>query len=113
MPRAREVVVVTVSDDDPLEPAGTQRVIPPPQTTGPTADGPWYPFNVTWSPDGTTLLYLAFMEGGPNSVVAAPVDGETPPVVLSGRLDVVGVLRVPVAAFPELEPSAVEQAEPT
>ena len=39
-----EVVLLTVNEDDPLEPAGTQVVIPPPQTTGP--DGQpiwWYP----------------------------------------------------------------------
>ena len=54
-----EVVLVTVNDDE-GEPAGTQEVIPAPQTNGP--DGPiwWYPFSVTWSPDGTALLYLAW-----------------------------------------------------
>ena len=89
-----EVVLLTVNEDDPLEPAGTQVVIPPPQTTGP--DGQpiwWYPYSVTWSPDGTTLLYYAWPEAAdrpltiPDSgVVAVPLDGETPPVVLSGDL---------------------------
>ena len=58
-----EVVLLTVNADDPLEPAGTQVVIPPPQTTGP--DGQpmwWYPYSVTWSPDGTALLYYAWAE---------------------------------------------------
>ena len=86
-----EVVLVTVNDDE-GQPAGTQVVMPPPQTTGP--DGPmwWYPYSVTWSPDGTALLYLAWPEAepppsGPHSgLVAVRVDGDTPPVVLSGDL---------------------------
>ena len=61
--RSTEVVLLTVNPDDPPEPAGTEVVIPPPQTTGP--DGQpiwWYPFSVTWSPDGTVLLYFAWAE---------------------------------------------------
>jgi hypothetical protein len=87
-----EVVLVTVSEDDPLEPAGTQVVVPPPRTTGPLGSIWWYPESVTWSPDGTTLLYLAWPEAEipqtlPDSgVVAVPLDAETPPVVLSGDL---------------------------
>jgi Tol biopolymer transport system component len=92
-----EVVLLTVNSDDPLEPAGSQVVIPPPQTAGP--DGPlwWYPNGVAWSPDGTTLLYYAWAEPAdladleitnaiPNGIVAVALDGETPPVVLSGAL---------------------------
>jgi dipeptidyl aminopeptidase/acylaminoacyl peptidase len=87
-----EVVLLTVNPDDPLEPAGPQVVIPPPQTTGP--DGQpmwWYPFVVTWSPDGNSLLYYAWAESDDgfaqaDSVVAVSLDGETPPVVLSGDL---------------------------
>ena len=46
-----EVVLVNVAD-------GTETVIEPP-----TADGrEWYPFTVSWSPDGTTLLYAAWTE---------------------------------------------------
>jgi Tol biopolymer transport system component len=81
-----EVVLLTVNPDEPLEPAGSQVVIPPPQTTGP--DGQplsWYPWSVTWSPDGTTLLYRAWAVSFAG-VVAVPLDGETPPVVLSGDL---------------------------
>jgi hypothetical protein len=92
-----EVVVVTVNDNDsgvdntlgqPLMLDMPQVVIPPPETTGP--DGTtrlWYPFNVTWSPDSTTLLYGAWAmtnddDGFLNSLVAVPLDGETPPVAL-------------------------------
>ena len=37
-----EVVLLTVNEDDPLEPAGTQVVIPPPQTTGPLGQPIWW-----------------------------------------------------------------------
>jgi Tol biopolymer transport system component len=84
-----EVVLVTVSDNDPLKPAGTHVVIPPPETTGPDGLTRWYPWSVTWSPDGTTLLYLAWDSvPGKTGVVAVRVDGETPPVVLDDALGV-------------------------
>lgn len=93
-----EVVLLTVNEDDPLEPNGSQVVIPPPQTTGP--DGPlwWYPYRVRWSPDGTTLLYHAWAEASdltitqatPDGIVAVSLDGETPPVVLSADLYAAG-----------------------
>jgi hypothetical protein len=101
-----EVVVVTVNDNDagvyntmgqPLMLDMPQRVIPPPETTGP--DGVrlfWYPFNVIWSPDSTTLLYSAWaiIHGSDavndielDALVAVPVDGDEPPVVLYDGLD--------------------------
>ena len=85
-----EVVVVTVSENDPLEPSGTEVVIPPPETTTPDGTTKWYPFRVTWSPDGTTLLYNAWNDRGnePRAVVAVRVDGDRPPVVLDDTLDV-------------------------
>ena len=48
-----EVVLVNVAD-------GNETVIEPPQTDGPNGPESWYPFGVTWSPDGTTLLYSAW-----------------------------------------------------
>ena len=83
-----EVVLVSVAD-------GNQIVIPPPQTAG--LDGQphwWYPYSVTWSPDGTTLLYHAWRTsaevtiGGVfvDRVVAVSLDGGSLPVVLSGDL---------------------------
>ena len=51
-----EVVLVNVAD-------GTETVIEPPKADGRA----WYPFTVSWSPDGTTLLYAAWsMDGGPD-----------------------------------------------
>ena len=50
---------------------------------GPTArpGHRWSPFSVTWSPDGTQLLYHAWGDGVDSGLLAVPVDGG-PPVVL-------------------------------
>jgi len=67
---AHEVVLVNVAD-------GTQRVINPPTAGVPGAVG-WYPFAVSWSPDGTTLLYSAWAQltGGGEKIglIAVPAD---------------------------------------
>ena len=39
---------------------GIETVIEPPQTDGPNGPTQWYPDTVTWSPDGTMLLYDAW-----------------------------------------------------
>ncbi len=81
-----EAVLVTVNQNDGTQPA-TQVVLPPPETTGPSGPTSWYPFAVTWSPDGTALHYFAWGNGR-NAILAVPVDGSTPPIVLSGDLTV-------------------------
>lgn len=53
-----EVVVLKVDD-------GTETVIEPPEADGPGENVRWYPFSVSWSPDGTTLLYKAWRSGLP------------------------------------------------
>jgi Tol biopolymer transport system component len=93
-----EVVVVTVNDKPPrpgeIPPLidMAQLVIPPPHTTSPSGSRQyWYPWTVTWSSDSTTLLYdawedsfdsRALVEAGEEALLAARVDGETPPIVL-------------------------------
>jgi WD40-like Beta Propeller Repeat len=78
---AHEVVLVGVAD-------GTETVIEPPK-----ADGhEWYPFTVSWSPDGTTLLYAAWNDDGqplpgggqtlPEGVVGVPADMPSDATVL-------------------------------
>ena len=63
--RAAKPSSVTVNEDNPLEPAGTGVVIPPPQTSGPDRQPRWwYPYSVTWSPDGNVLLYHAWRAFG-------------------------------------------------
>ena len=51
-----EVVLVNVAD-------GSETIIEPPETDGPNGPESWYPYSVTWSPDGTTLLYSAWSQG--------------------------------------------------
>ena len=41
---------------------GSETVIEPPETDGPNGPECWYPYSVTWSPDGTTLLYSAWSQ---------------------------------------------------
>jgi dipeptidyl aminopeptidase/acylaminoacyl peptidase len=69
------VVLVDVAD-------GSETIIEPPETEGPSGPRCWYPYSVTWSPDGTTLLYSAWDEcGAPTGVVAVRVDNLEAPVL--------------------------------
>ena len=81
-----EVVLVSVPD-------GTETVIQPPK-----ADGhDWYPFTVSWSPDGTTLLYAGWHEDGqplpggghtlPGGVIAVPADTPSDATVVIDSID--------------------------
>lgn len=65
-----EVVLVNVA-------GGTQTVIKPPETDGQK----WYPFTVTWSPDGTTLLYAAWSMNV-SGVLSIPADEPSDVTVL-------------------------------
>lgn len=89
-----EVVLVAVGDHDPAGPAGTQVAIAPPATTSAGKTGLWFPYSVSWSPDGLTLLYLAWSNSSSGStsqgIVAVPVDRTQPAVVLDDDLSVAG-----------------------
>jgi Tol biopolymer transport system component len=80
-----EVVLVNVAD-------GNETVIGPPETDGPNGPLSWYPSSVTWSPDGTTLLYSAWSEGdGPTTgVLAVRADTPTNVTVLTERSSLTG-----------------------
>ena len=63
----QEVVLVSVDVHDPFRPSGAQAVVPHPETVD--ADGLstwWYSVSVTWSPNGTTLLYIGWPEADPD-----------------------------------------------
>jgi Tol biopolymer transport system component len=81
-----EVVLVNVAD-------GNETVIEPPETDGPNGPVWWYPGSVTWSPDGTTLLYRAWgkADQAPGSleqrgVIAVPADTPTNVTVLTDAI---------------------------
>ena len=84
-----EVVLVSVAD-------GTETVIAPPEIDGSDGQARWYPYYVTWSPDGTTLLYAAWGQatgGGPTlpiGVIAVPADTPTDVTVLTDAVPVTG-----------------------
>jgi hypothetical protein len=103
---SHEVVLVTAIADRADTPIGTETVISPPTTPG--TDGPvsHYPWSVTWSPDGSMLLYIAWndacrgdnnasaecggrLEGG--GVLAVPVDTTKAPFVLADASWLIGV----------------------
>jgi Tol biopolymer transport system component len=72
------VVLVSVAD-------GSETIIEPPETDGPNGPRCWYPYSVTWSPDGTTLLYSAWSQcdvgTSPTGVVTVRVDDLGAPVL--------------------------------
>ncbi len=76
---SHEVVLVTVAD-------GTEEVINPPVAEGLA----WYPETVSWSPDGTTLLYAAWSEDGtdmPTAAIAVSADSPHDATVLTDAID--------------------------
>ena len=78
-PETHEVVLVNVADK-------SETVIEPPETDGQL----WYPFTVSWSPDGTTLLYAAWTEDGetlPGGVIAVSADAPHDVTVLTDAID--------------------------
>ena len=74
-----EVVLVT--------PDGNETVLPYLRLPGADETDLWWPYRVTWSPDGQQLLYLAW---GPaddpdkfaTALIAVPIDPDSPPVLL-------------------------------
>lgn len=74
-----EVVLVNVAD-------GSETLIEAPETDGQR----WWPFTVSWSPDGTTLLYAAWTEEDetlPGGVIAVAADEPSSVAVLADAID--------------------------
>lgn len=74
-----EVVLVDVADK-------SETVIEAPEADGKL----WYPFTVSWSPEGTTLLYAAWTEDDetlPGGVIAVSADDPSKVTVLTDAID--------------------------
>ena len=98
-----EVAILTPGTEaNAQEPVGREEVLPPVRLAG--EDGPafWFPWRVTWSPDGTKLLYEAWNELAPAAtpastpaleqvgLIVVPIDRSTPPTLLYEGHDISG-----------------------
>ena len=106
--------VVLVTPDDRSEQAGlaSEVVMPIERTTADGSSLELFPWRVTWSPDGTYLLYVAwtFPNGSDEQTVVAavPTDPDAP-VVLLANVDGIaaydfadGAMRVPLQVWQQL-----------
>jgi hypothetical protein len=58
-------------------------VLPPVHVVGTDAASFWWPFMVSWSPDGQKLLYDAWAGSVSVGLVVVDADGRSPPTVLA------------------------------
>jgi len=70
-----------------VNPNGGEVVLPYLRLPGADETRLWWPFRVTWSPDGQQLLYLAWGTPPPGAdwttaLIAVPIDSDSPPVLL-------------------------------
>ncbi|WP_374312080.1 TolB family protein [Microbacterium sp.] len=86
--RQDEIVILSVAEDDPLGPMGTQTVLAPTQTTEGSEPRLWIPVTVSWAPDSSTLRFIGWelrpsgeMASG-SGLLTVPVDGAAAPAVL-------------------------------
>jgi hypothetical protein len=60
-------------------------VLPELRLPGSDESAPWYPWRVTWSPDGRELLYTAWSQEGQGertALISVPIDRSSDPAVL-------------------------------
>jgi hypothetical protein len=68
----------TLSETNPV---GSEVVLPLARVDGAGAPSTWWPFQVSWSPDGQKLLYTAWDDQNPTGLVVVDVDSGSPPIV--------------------------------
>jgi dipeptidyl aminopeptidase/acylaminoacyl peptidase len=75
---SHDVVLMTLDD-------GREVVLPDLRVPGdPGVSGPWRPSGVIWSPDGSELLYTAWISGRPGrALISVPIDPGLLPAVLA------------------------------
>jgi Tol biopolymer transport system component len=74
----------TVSE---TKPVGSEVVLPFVHVDRADATSFWWPFQVSWSPDGQKLFYVAWGDGDLMGLVAVDVDLSSPPIVLHEARD--------------------------
>ena len=85
LPCREESEVVLIPADGELDgraPGAGEVVLPPLRLPGADASAVWFPYFVTWSPDGTQLLYTAWGGGSETSLIALPIDDPSAAVLL-------------------------------
>jgi Tol biopolymer transport system component len=99
---AQEVVLADAEENDHKPARTTDTVIRPPTTPGSDRPAEWYPYSVTWSPDGSMLLYIAWNDACASIVPDVAVTiadehlGDYVSAECAGRPEGSGVLAVPV-----------------
>jgi hypothetical protein len=97
-----EVVVVTVGDDDPLGPFGTQTVLSPVESVESGEPRRWLPTAVSWSSDSSALRFLGWEllasgeMGGGNGLLTVPVDRNVAPTILWETAEGIGTMSIVV-----------------
>jgi len=85
-PCREESEVVLISADGGLDgraPGAGEVVLPPLRLPGADESAVWFPYFVTWSPDGEQLLYTAWGGGSLGiGLIAVPIDDPSAPVLL-------------------------------
>lgn len=89
-----EVVLIPSSDElGGRLPGEGEVVLAPVRLPGAEGSALWFPFRVTWSPDGRELLYVAWSEAVPpgawnTALIAVPIDSNALPVVLHEDMNI-------------------------
>ena len=104
---SEEVVLVAADGIDRGSEGATDVVISPPTTPGEDRPLEWYPWSVSWSPDGSMLLYIAWNDACAAIVPDVGPNGTVPPdeqlgayvsIECKGRPEGSGLVAVPVDA---------------
>lgn len=86
-----KVLIVTVAENDPLGPVGTQTMLAPLEAIDGDGARRWYPIVASWSPDsaflrvvGLELLADGVADDTSGALLAVPIDGSAPTLLVTG-----------------------------
>lgn len=95
-----EVVIVTVTDDDPFGPVGTQAVLATNTTEGGREPRRWFPVTVSWAPDSASLRFVGWElrasgeMGAGSGLLTVPADSTVAPTILWETPEGIGAMSV-------------------